>query len=624
MTRESLRTHALLRSYWHSLGRAGVVSVPGFLLFALLIAVRALLTQLGDGTPLLGQTVLAPTSPGVARVVAATLATIAGCGLVMLIADRTVLRRRPVDPWVTFCVYAAIVIVMSSMRALGNQRPVFDGAEFVARIALGMLWIIIISIALDARSEQLAALAQLKARRQRLESLRVRSERALVDLRRRLGALVEDQVTPAVRSTIADLARLRDRVRSGHDVSSQLPLLAQHIREFGDNTVRDLSHQLDQPTHESFDDRPLVAGAAVDAIDAIDDVAVADKPSRFRSLVRDTTLIQPLSPFLTSVTLLLTSLPTLIVAFGSVRGSALSFVGCASAYVCLKIADYVVTPRLRARGSGLRLAVVLGVYVATGVVVYASHWLLLEPALPLRFLAVFIFGLVVVGGAWAVAGAISEQRRRVRLDLAAAVAAVDWQTTATNNRLHAIRQATARLLHGDIQSRLAAVAMRLNFAVEQSNSAALNGAINDSLTALDSVLESLERVADAAPEPTDVVAALKAIAASWNNAMTVTFTIDADVVRKVEQSSLAAAVVDIAREATVNAARHGSARHVDVTITAELDSVRLVAIDDGSGPDSILSSGLGLGSLARLGATWELTPHDPTGTRLTVDLPAQS
>jgi len=611
----------LLRSYWHSLGRAGVISVPGFLLFSLLIAVRALLTQLGDGTPLLGQTVLAPTSPDVARVVAATLATIAGCGLVMLIADRTVLRRRPVDPWVTFCVYAAIVIVMSSMRALGNQRPVFDGAEFVARIALGMLWIIIISIALDARSEQLEALAQLKARRQRLESLRVRSERALVDLRRRLSALVEDEVTPAVRSTIADLARLRERVLGGQDVSSQLPVLAQHVREFGDNTVRELSHQLDQPTHENFDDRPLVAGAAVDTID---DVAVADKPSRFRSLVRDTTLIQPLSPFLTSVTLLLTSLPTLIVAFGSVRGSALSFVGCASAYVCLKVADYVVTPRLRARDSGLRLAVVLGVYVATGVVVYASHWLLLEPALPPRFLAVFIFGLVVVGGAWSVAGAISEQRRRVRLDLAAAVAAVDWQTTATNNRLHAIRQAAARLLHGDIQSRLAAVAMRLNFATEQSNAAAINDAIDDSLTALDSVLESLERVADAAPEPTDVVAALNAIAASWNNAMTVTFTIDADVVRKVEQSSLAAAVVDIAREATVNAARHGSARHVDVTITADPNSVRLVAIDDGSGPDSTLSSGLGLGSLARLGATWELTPRYPAGTRLTVDLPAQS
>lgn len=612
-----------LRHYWHSLGRAGVISIPGFLLVSLLVTVRAVLTQVGSGTPLLAQTVLAPVSPDAARVVASTAVTIVTCGLIMLVAARTVLRQRPVKPWVTVCVYAAVVIGMSSMRAFVNQRTVFDGVEFVARIALGLLWIALISNALDARSEQLEALAQLTDRRRRLELLRTQSEHALADLRHRLNTLVEMQVTPAIRSTIAELRKLRESVAKGKDSSARLPALARQIREFGDNTVRELSHQLDQTSNETFDPDPrdFADATQIDFADTDKHFADADKLRRFWSLMSDATSVRPFSPIPTSATLLLTVLPTLIVGLGGSRGAAVGLLGCASVYACLKFADFFVAARLREWGGWLRLGGCLAVYLVTSVIAYFTQSLILDPALPVRFIVVVMLGLVFVGGVWSIAAAVSEQRRKVRLDLAAAVTAVDWQATATNHRLQTIRQAASRLLHGEIQGRLAAVAMRLDFATAPTNAPAASAAIDQSLDALDSVLDSLTQVAEASPEPTDVSVALNAVAASWNNAMVVTFHYDDDVVRDINEHSLAAAVVEVVREATVNAARHGSARHVDVTITSGANSIRVTAVDDGFGLTGT-TDGLGLGSLARLGATWELTPHEPAGTRLTVELPA--
>lgn len=606
-----------LRHYWRSLGRAGVVSVPGFLLVVLLLVVRATLTQVGSGTPLLAETLLAPESLDTSQGVASTVAAAVGAAVVMLVARATVLRQRPVNPWVTVCVYIAIVVVMSAGRAFVNERSIFDGAEFVARLVLGLLWVTIISMALDARAEQVDALGQLTARRSRLELLQRQSEKSLASLRRRLRDLVDVQVAPAVRSMIAALRNLQGSTPETSSISEQLLKLAQQIRDFGDKTVRELSHQLDQASNEPFDPDLDDGSGNVSA-----DTATPKKSRQFLSLLRDSTYVRPFNALLTSATLLMTMLPTLIVGVGiTSRGAAVGIVGCGTAYACLTLAEHFVAPRLRSLGSWFRAFGCLVVYLVTSVTAYTVQALLLDPALPPRFIVVITLGLILVGGAWSLAAAVSEHRRRARLDLAAAIAAIDWQTTQTGNRLRATRQETVRLLHGDIQSRLAAVGMRLDFAAEQGDSEGVDDAINQSVQALDSVLVSLSRVAAPSSQRTNVIDSLDAIASSWNNAMAVTFTCDDDAVHSIVSHSLESEVIEVAREATLNAARHGMAKHVNIAITARADSIHIAATDDGIGAAASTTSGLGLASLTRLGATWKLERRDPNGTCLTVELP---
>ena len=86
--------------------------------------------------------------------------------------------------------------------------------------------------------------------------------------------------------------------------------------------------------------------------------------------------------------------------------------------------------------------------------------------------------------------------------------------------------------------------------------------------------------------------------------------------------------VRIAREAIVNAARHGHARHVEVTLEGnDVGSLLLRISDDGSGiePDALASStGFGLRTMraraAELGADLSTRPRISGGTVLELSM----
>lgn len=86
------------------------------------------------------------------------------------------------------------------------------------------------------------------------------------------------------------------------------------------------------------------------------------------------------------------------------------------------------------------------------------------------------------------------------------------------------------------------------------------------------------------------------------------------------------ALYHVAAEAVLNAHRHAGARRCRITLAHDLEEVRLVVEDDGSGVDTTHTPGIGLRSMreraAELGGTLTLDPvPDSPGTRLTLVLP---
>ena len=81
----------------------------------------------------------------------------------------------------------------------------------------------------------------------------------------------------------------------------------------------------------------------------------------------------------------------------------------------------------------------------------------------------------------------------------------------------------------------------------------------------------------------------------------------------------------VARGALLNAAAHGHARHVDISLTQTSGELRLTVDDDGQGLPAKTTQGTGTAIITSwvgvTGGTWSLAPAEQQGTRLVVTIP---
>lgn len=231
---------------------------------------------------------------------------------------------------------------------------------------------------------------------------------------------------------------------------------------------------------------------------------------------------------------------------------------------------------------------------------------------------VLIFGGVwmtlVVVGASIVAGAI---------DIAQMVAR-DLASTETQRAIHAqaesdfLKQATRRLaleLHGDIQSRLVAIAAALESGRLTNRSV---------LAELDTVITSLTRLEGREP-PADRLESparrLAALVASWEGLLEVHIDNDSGLALE-EAIRSQPEVIDVLREALTNAFRHGRAKTVSITALRTGDHFAVSVGDNGYGPRHG-SPGVGSALIDRLSdGAWTLEGHPAGGAQLRVTIPA--
>lgn len=175
-----------------------------------------------------------------------------------------------------------------------------------------------------------------------------------------------------------------------------------------------------------------------------------------------------------------------------------------------------------------------------------------------------------------------------------------------------LHRTVALAVHGPVQSALVSTAMRLSASDRTEDS------VNDARRRLDEALTAIEHdhhevlsIGDALADLTGLWKPVVEIRADvWPSAES----------RLAANSGLRRCVIEICREATSNAIRHGQATVVEISLVAMGETIVVRVLDDGDGVSARPTSGLGAAMLDDTCLRWTLVNRTDGGAELTANV----
>lgn len=201
---------------------------------------------------------------------------------------------------------------------------------------------------------------------------------------------------------------------------------------------------------------------------------------------------------------------------------------------------------------------------------------------------------------------VEAELREANLDLAR-------KNAELRQRLWVERSALATTLHGPVQAAFQVAAMRIasarNLTVDELRD------LENHITEAVAQLASPETISRAAFE--DAIMHIESI---WGSIASVSIQADVRFVASIDEyPGTGRCVLEIVREAVMNAIKHGDARHIRVNVSRQGLNALVVATNDGHESSSV-RPGLGHRLLDELCLTWDLS-QGPTETTLTACVP---
>lgn len=194
-----------------------------------------------------------------------------------------------------------------------------------------------------------------------------------------------------------------------------------------------------------------------------------------------------------------------------------------------------------------------------------------------------------------------------------------------NSEQQLVRKNFVRLLHGPIQSRLAAVRMRLNILVDASSIGLTEHnqlGINQIAGMVDTIVHEIETLAEpvAKSDSRRVGDELNDLKTNWKGLIEITVELPLDISEVLNQNlNLSQKVTLACAEAITNSCRNGKANKL--TISFELaeygQTLVLVCHDNGLGVSEKVEPGFGLREIADAGGKWSFE-HCEKGARFRV------
>ena len=164
-------------------------------------------------------------------------------------------------------------------------------------------------------------------------------------------------------------------------------------------------------------------------------------------------------------------------------------------------------------------------------------------------------------------------------------------------------------IHGPVQSVLVSTAMRLSAANRSEDS------IKDARKRLD---QALDAIAHDQHETVSIEGALDDLRGLWQSVVRITYDVEPDAhERLASDAGLRRCVIEICRESTSNAIRHGKASSVAMEISVEGDALQVRVVDTGRGISTDPIAGLGMAMLDDTCLNWTLVNRPAGGAELT-------
>lgn len=465
-------------------------------------------------------------------------------GVVLLVADRTLLRTRRMQPVRVGTVVGVGVLIAVARTVALAILAVSGGAPFPTVgtvLTVTVVTALILGILLPTLAYLFAARDWYTSERARLIALdaQLRAEHL-----RTSGAL-DATLDVALEAIEAQLAETRRTAKSL--IEADAPdggAIATALVDAARNSMRPLSHELWETEKREY---PVVGWRQVAACE-----------------IRR----QPLPILVPTVGFVVVALPTLVNRIGGLGTLAT----VATAIVAINVA-------FRLGRAGIRRSGALAVPIALASVVAAS--------LPVMAVALFAFpgnaaqialvlpllgGLALVAG---VAAAIRTTSDDVVAELVQMVQAAEVEQLALTEAHERLRRDLATFLHGTVQSDLITASVALQNAVRTADVAAYDSAVAAAISALDLQYDPQRAVAGS------TFADIRANAErTWGGILQLAW----DDAGASVPSAATPQLAELVREALTNAVVHGAATRAAVTITGTADGISVCVADNGIGP----------------------------------------
>ena len=483
-------------------------------------------------------------------------------------------RSHPVPLWQAVAFHMGVGCIFAFTLLFGSARlpvtPVAGPVGFViATIAIGVWFGFTMSFILEARE------------RYHLERAALIEEAVVVEL----ASIAETEALARLTTTftsnlaepLADLEPIRDElndrletIRSGvRDVAidASWRAVAHRLREASDQSIRPLSRELWRVTEDRY-----------------------PNPS-WREVLVDT-LRHPIAwPGPTAVIVVIGYLRASMTSLGVVAGIAVTVV---MAVLIAAVLRRSAAPK-RSAGAGFWLAFVFAQLLGLAVVVLGtpgSAALAPEIIGSLVAMTISVFGPATIA---TLNGARDSVLMRLRTD----AARERINQIAEGRHLARLARETATHLHGTVQTSLIACAAAIEQAVDRDDHARL-------IAAMERVIE-IGQTPTSAPlgEVSTVRSGVQMTVAAWQGLLEVECIVDESIANVSDRAAQHTA--RIVEECLANAARHGDASTVLVSVRAHSDGIEVVIEDDGCGMDATdagwMQGRTGLGTAVLMEAT---------------------
>lgn len=513
----------------------------------------------------------------------------------------------------TFISYLLVLLLLRSAQGVFAYSIGADFSFSPARVLTGLVVLYVVAYLLSYVDRYRRGISELRAEQQQLDRVRAASARGLMHIRSELVAILSERVAPAKLAIAAQLTSLRGAPRP-----TSLRAMAEQVRSDLIDPIRSFSYEIEQmPSTVGPDDR------------------VKNYPVRvqWRKLVASIPTVQPFNPIAGGVTATLIGLVNVehfnqLVTVLTAAGAGVTLAAS------LAVAKIFFTPLLNRFKPIGQWCLCVGAYFLASLPAFFVLW---GPwsrqtviATPMALFAIPVAMLIMV--IWAVIGAASAMAAQTESELRATVELTRREASALEREEVLERRAIAHILHGEVQSILTTAAFRLDLASQATT--ADSTAIGDVQTMMSAAFARIDSIATLVVGTTtdgsdtdqrSVTEQLADLCSSWSGIVTVTLYIDPltaeQLETRVNDASLAPVVVDIVREAILNATRHARASKIEVRITTVANNCRITVINNGKTPAHPAPAGLGHQMLDQLHCTWTLNPGASGGAVLDAHLP---
>lgn len=536
-------------------------------------------------------------------------------GIIMALAWVLIYRHPSQHPSrrvvITLILYMVIAIAHLGVAVaiagkLGISLPIT-----LPRIAGAVIALTIIAYAVDQFDSYHSNSRRLRAQQQELRSVLASNATALTAGRTEVAELIKARIDLPIQEVST---RLKSQLTSNVTDLATVRGVANELSDLGTQLVRPLSHEIDDLSQQSL---------TTSTSQAAPKNTPNERWLRARDVATWAVINRAFRPVLVGLSV---TVGFLAGGYALRAPVLLALITGGLMMLGLWLAAKVLTPVMAAWSFRTRTATTLAVYAVLGVLTACAITLVAAPEQDMYAAWVLsALGSIIVCGLWALIGAVTDRARSSIADLESTNAVIRWEVGEVEVQHQRVRRQLAALLHSDIQSRLMIAAATIDHSLNSGENTRIRESIEAAVHMLDDIESTIQQIAqgdDPVPVVVSLTSAIDAVAASWRGVADVDVNCDPDCESLIQaHPQRAASIVEMVREATANAVRHGNAKHIAVALVAKDQAIQMTIVDDGSGPANSSGAGLGTRQLHRLSSQWSRQAITGGGTELRILVP---